>query len=89
MIIAADKESWIKPREEIVHAKGKGTLQTYWLLPKREIAASQYQSSDGGTSEADLVVDALKLLNAEGQDGSEGSTPESILVITRIIRFLK
>jgi len=24
-------ESWLRPREDLVHAKGKGLLQTYWL----------------------------------------------------------
>ena len=31
LIVAAGKGSWVSPREEAVTAKGKGTLQTYWL----------------------------------------------------------
>ena len=31
-LIAAGKESWIQAREDRVHAKGKGILQTYWLV---------------------------------------------------------
>jgi hypothetical protein len=63
-------------------------LHTFWLLPKREIAASQYQSSDTGTSEVNLVVDALELLKAEGEDGCEGSTPDSISVLNERIQRL-
>jgi hypothetical protein len=33
-LIAGEKESWVTPREEKVHAKGKGELQTYWLQIK-------------------------------------------------------
>jgi hypothetical protein len=31
LLISAGKQSWICPREEVVTAKGKGTMQTYWL----------------------------------------------------------
>jgi len=31
LITAAGKAHWIKPREDLVQAKGKGTMQTYWL----------------------------------------------------------
>ncbi|KAG7341943.1 adenylate/guanylate cyclase with integral membrane sensor [Nitzschia inconspicua] len=34
LLTVAGKGSWICPREDIVTAKGKGTMQTYWLLPK-------------------------------------------------------
>jgi hypothetical protein len=44
LLIAADKESWITEREEKVHAKGKGELQTYWVQIK---AGSQ---GDGGST---------------------------------------
>jgi len=31
LLIAAGRVKWIKPRKDLVHAKGKGLLQTYWL----------------------------------------------------------
>ena len=31
LLIAAGKESWVRPRKDLVEAKGKGRLQTYWL----------------------------------------------------------
>jgi class 3 adenylate cyclase len=31
LLIEADKADWVKPRETMVTAKGKGKLQTYWL----------------------------------------------------------
>jgi class 3 adenylate cyclase len=34
LLIAAGKGSWVKPREDLVEAKGKGKLQTYWIEPK-------------------------------------------------------
>lgn len=32
----AGKNHWLKPRDEAVHAKGKGELKTYWLDPTRK-----------------------------------------------------
>ncbi|KAG7358992.1 family 3 adenylate cyclase [Nitzschia inconspicua] len=29
----AGKSTWITPRSDVIHAKGKGVLATYWLLP--------------------------------------------------------
>lgn len=31
LLIQSGKSNWIKPREDIVEAKGKGVLKTYWL----------------------------------------------------------
>ncbi len=31
LLIEAGKAHWIEPREDLVEAKGKGTMQTYWL----------------------------------------------------------
>ena len=30
------KENWIQAREDVVHAKGKGAIQTYWVLTRRQ-----------------------------------------------------
>jgi class 3 adenylate cyclase len=40
LLIKANKGAWILPRDEKVHLKGKGTLQTYWLDPRNEHAYS-------------------------------------------------
>jgi 3'5'-cyclic nucleotide phosphodiesterase len=31
LLVAAGKERWLERRQETVHAKGKGQMQTYWL----------------------------------------------------------
>ncbi len=39
-------ESWLRPREDLVHAKGKGFLQTYWLeINKSDISSARQLSS--------------------------------------------
>ena len=42
VLTEAGKGHWVKPREEKVHAKGKGELQTYWL----EVTATQRRTSN-------------------------------------------
>ena len=32
ILTAAGRENWIRPREDLVQAKGKGIMQTYWLV---------------------------------------------------------
>jgi hypothetical protein len=44
LLIVAGKEHWIKPRENVIEAKGKGMLRTYWALP---VLTSKTGSTDG------------------------------------------
>ena len=55
LLIQAGKQSWVKPRNESVIAKGKGEMQTYWLTNLNEIrdditvgAESERRSSSSG-----------------------------------------
>jgi hypothetical protein len=36
LLTEANKENWFQPREDVIVAKGKGALQTFWLTPKHE-----------------------------------------------------
>ena len=35
LLVEAGKEHWILPREDLVEAKGKGSIKTYWVLTRR------------------------------------------------------
>ncbi len=48
LLIAAGKEHWVIPREELIVAKGKGELQTYWLVTTK---ASNHTRSETASSE--------------------------------------
>ncbi|KAG7363278.1 adenylate/guanylate cyclase with integral membrane sensor [Nitzschia inconspicua] len=43
LLTAAGKGTWIHPREDVVTAKGKGAMQTYWLITK---SSSQNEGSN-------------------------------------------
>jgi class 3 adenylate cyclase len=42
LLIAAGKDNWVEPREDVVNPKGKGAMQTYWL---RLSSSKSYSSS--------------------------------------------
>lgn len=59
----AGKESWIIRREEMVEAKGKGLLQTYWLRVndnKSSETASTTTSTNGNNNFQGLVFDKVQ-----------------------------
>ena len=63
-LVAAGKQKWVTQREDAVFAKGKGTLQTYWL----SIGA---QSNGTGT-----LSNVTSL--SSGASSSNGDDPESL-----------
>jgi hypothetical protein len=84
LIIAADKRSWIKPRKDVVNAKGKGELHTFWLLPRHRVAAnsktneeaqsagpsSDQQSETDGASESSMGGDDDMSINSETESAA-------------------
>jgi hypothetical protein len=52
LLITAGKQAWMKPRSDMVNAKGKGLMQTY-ILEMNKYAAN---SNSGGSSNADSTV---------------------------------
>jgi class 3 adenylate cyclase len=45
MLLKAGKAHWIQPRQDLIVAKGKGEMQTYWLEVKGDAAASVIPST--------------------------------------------
>jgi hypothetical protein len=64
----AGKEHWVVPRDECVHAKGKGVLHTYWVTPK--VGSGRHTPSDTSDDLAEFEVTgnlASSLLKRERQ----------------------
>jgi class 3 adenylate cyclase len=63
LIIAAGKSNWLTSREDRVVAKGKGEMQTYWLV----LATSKIASSEGDMSAGEAEEEqGNRLLNRQG-----------------------
>ena len=61
LIISGGHPGWIKPRESLVFAKGKGELQTYWLT--LENSSSGSQTSDNQPSQESPMEETAQLVN--------------------------
>jgi class 3 adenylate cyclase len=61
LICDAGKGHWFIPREDLVDAKGKGKLQTFWLNSDRgpSVLSSATQSGLGNRDECDALRDAV------------------------------
>ena len=53
MLKASGKGAWLEKREDLVHAKGKGILETYWITVNGERAGSVASSN---TANDDLPI---------------------------------
>jgi class 3 adenylate cyclase len=60
----ANKASWVIQREDKVHLKGKGTLQTFWLDPRREKTQSVASRRSTG-----MLTDARPIGEINSLDG--------------------
>lgn len=50
LLIDAGKSHWLLPRQDLVHAKGKGKVKTYWVNPRsRNEEASESHMSESGS----------------------------------------
>jgi hypothetical protein len=63
LLIEASKESWVKPREDVIFAKGKGALQTFWLTPEEDSRSEDVASFPKGRDAA--ITSALGVLESE------------------------
>lgn len=59
LLISANKQNWIHPRKEMVHAKGKGLIQTYWILAAKALSASGGSGRSLGVSKRSGQTDSV------------------------------
>jgi len=68
LIVAANHPNWVKPRNDIVVAKGKGEMQTYWLLPQRELTVSVDTSTDRGSDDSENLDGMIWMKSPKNDD---------------------
>lgn len=57
LLRAANKGTWVTPREGGIEAKGKGRLETFWAVPKRSRSSiSSSVFSSGVSIESEVSV---------------------------------
>jgi class 3 adenylate cyclase len=75
LVKAGGKEYWIRAREEMVEAKGKGRVQTYWVIPQASSATPVFSKLGmlPAHSMAPLSANAPHLFHLEGENTADGS----------------
>eukprot|EP00526_Cylindrotheca_closterium_P003860 CAMPEP_0113601554 /NCGR_PEP_ID=MMETSP0017_2-20120614/292_1 /TAXON_ID=2856 /ORGANISM="Cylindrotheca closterium" /LENGTH=1159 /DNA_ID=CAMNT_0000509857 /DNA_START=105 /DNA_END=3584 /DNA_ORIENTATION=- /assembly_acc=CAM_ASM_000147 len=94
LIIAANHPNWVKPRQDIVVAKGKGEMQTYWLLPQRELTVSVATSTEEGSDDTEDLNAMMWMKSNKNNDAGEtgdettkSSTPELDDKVQRLVDY--
>ena len=74
LLRVAGKQSWIIQRSEKVSAKGKGTLQTYWVCERSASGgtATDTASQSGGYS-LHSFGNSSSIINDDDDDNSENN----------------
>lgn len=65
LLSSAGKSDWVYPREEAVTAKGKGTMNTYWLHTQK--SKSAYDNAKGVSVAGTAVVNIIDRLAFSGK----------------------
>jgi class 3 adenylate cyclase len=81
LLIVAGKEHWVTPRDELVVAKGKGKMQTYWVEPKKTSSGSVVSS---GTAESTESSDSF----AKHTDHTRRLVDWNADVLARLLRLV-
>jgi class 3 adenylate cyclase len=75
LLLAAGKGNWIQAREDLVHAKGKGSIQTFWVLTARKAPSVM---SEYGAEGPKLVLPSLSMESENPDLASIASGNESV-----------
>ena len=85
LLIGVGKQSWIRPREDLVNAKGKGELRTYWLevrhgKRKQEIGdcPPTHRTSSAGFGEASSAKNSGSAATFSSDDVTEPEDEEVV-----------
>lgn len=61
-------ERWLQRREDPIHAKGKGEMQTYWIVGGPARSATSGVSGEGSTSYYDETTTRHPLHDSDGEE---------------------
>ncbi|CAB9525464.1 Receptor-type guanylate cyclase gcy [Seminavis robusta] len=73
LVIAAGKENWILPRPDLVEAKGKGDMQTYWAIHHSNRDARTANSVTGVSS---VSGESMRSSLPSGEHGNGWDGPQ-------------
>jgi hypothetical protein len=78
LLVAAGKPHWIKKRAEMVNAKGKGTMQTYWLVFNSEGTGESVEQQDALQADENQAGDTTNKTKHATMEQLEDSLPPKL-----------
>lgn len=92
-LIADGKEHWVMKRQDLVSAKGKGELETYWLQPNR---SGENTSTTGSSTTGECFLPTKQMTaNLVAKSGMPALSPKqqrlvewNTDILTRLLRFV-
>jgi class 3 adenylate cyclase len=74
LLVNAGKQNWIHARKDMVHAKGKGEVQTYWVIATRAVSSTGSSRSLGydDDDDSDITEEPLNDLGESSAGISAG-----------------
>jgi hypothetical protein len=89
----AGKTYWVKAREDLVHAKGKGNVQTFWVVSKSGPAVEAFRSNEapelGRGNLGGPPGRTRSMLGSEPVRGVKRTTSDSVAKIAGSTEMLK
>lgn len=82
LLIEAGKENWVQLRDDLVNAKGKGLVQTYWVFPKSNSMSSDSVKSLGdsiGSMKGQIVTNQEKINSLDSSVQLKTRTKRSLV----------
>ena len=76
LIVQAGKQHWLVQRADIVHAKGKGALKTFWLVDEK--GSSETKSNNGAQVAEESALSAEPIKVESKADRTEIADRQSI-----------
>ena len=84
LLVAAGKERYLMPRSDTVHAKGKGELQTYWIMPRSSKRRGSSCSTNSNESHGDMNEIRVSFADSPSDSGAtEHSSSGEKMAMTR------
>lgn len=89
LLTEAGKHYWLIPRKEGVEAKGKGSLQTYWVDPTLKKGSNAPSVNSGSESSKDITLQQEIVLKPESANNRLIEWVVDLLMddVRKIVRF--
>jgi hypothetical protein len=78
LLIKAGKSKWVEPREDVVHAKGKGAMVTYWLVSASDLKPLSKAVPTVSTTSSETDGDKAAIIENTGDTAAKTAASQKV-----------